>query len=568
MSAESLNVLAILGHPPSVDLIEHMVRSSDDRLQVTADLSEGLQLAANDPPDLVLVEVSLGDNAGLAVVHHIQAIVPGVAVYAVGEPATLETMTQAVALGGAGLLMLPLSGDDLLTAMGRVRSLRAEGERVARLEADKRELERGHALVMKVASLLDRSSRRGAATELSEWIVGDGWSSVALVYLPTAERSRQLMRAGVAGNVEDGPSFCEELELMSYARQHGLEVVRLGVADAQQGFLLVDQLPLEATDEGFWPLLAAQATTALALIGEREQSQRGAMKDPQSSAYTFAYFVDVAGREIDKASRHGRRFALATVALQSKHGEPSLDVERTDRLLAAVRDTDIVARIDESEFYLLLPETGGMGAHACRRRVMHELGVDRKEGIDVAMGLATFPHDGRDLSQLLRVAKYRADMSEKSIVRREGLAQVPLGELMDTLFWVSEQDDKSVEAPRLLELPRGDVFGVAAAAVREATRAGNTWMLASHGGGMSMAGAVRAAVGHEQHPPGLETVELSGVSGCQDLEVLALVAEHGAYTLLGRISGDVLRGVHSADPLFADLVTDRLGDALGTRFVY
>jgi hypothetical protein len=159
-------------------------------------------------------------------------------------------------------------------------------------------------------------------------------------------------------------------------------------------------------------------------------------------------------------------------------------------------------------------------------------------------------------------------MSEKCVVRREGLAEVPIGELMDMLLWMIEQDDESVEAPRVLELPRGDVFGVASAAVREATRAGSTWMLATHGAGMSMAGAVRAAVGNEQRPGALETVDLSGIPGCQDLEVLALIAEHGAYTLMGRASGEVMRGVHSADPLFADLLTDRLGDVLGTRFVY
>lgn len=565
--ADGLSVLAIVSHPPSVDLLEHMLRSSEERLLVTADLAQGLRMAASDPPDLVLVEVSLGDNAGLAVVHHIQAVAPGVFVYAVGEPATLEAMTQAVALGGAGILMLPLSGDDLLTAMSRVRARRAEGRELARLERERVEIERAHGLVMKVAGLVDRSSRREAANQLAGWVVESGQSSVALVYQPTADRSRQLMRAAASGSIEEGPSFCEELELMSFARQQGLEVVRLAVGECQQGFLLVDEQPLDAVGQGSWPLLAAQVTTALALIGEREQSQRGAMKDPQSSAYTFAYFVDVAGREIDKASRHERRFALATVALDPHKGDKRVDVERTDRLLGAVRDTDIVARIDETEFYLLLPETGGMGAHACRRRVMRELGADRDE-VGVAMGLATFPHDGRDLSQLLRVAKYRADMSERSVVRRETLTTVPIGELLDTLLWVIEQGDESVEAPRLLELPRGDVLGVAAAAVREATRAGSTWMVASQGGGMGMASAVRAAVGHDRPPPGLETVDLSNVAGCKDLEVLALVAEHGAYTLLGRVMGDVIRGVHSADPLFADLVMDRLGDALATRFVY
>jgi hypothetical protein len=118
-------------------------------------------------------------------------------------------------------------------------------------------------------------------------------------------------------------------------------------------------------------------------------------------------------------------------------------------------------------------------------------------------------------------------------VRREALAEIPLGELMDVLLWMIERDDASVEAPRILEVPRGDLFGVAAAAVREAMRAGSTFMLATQGGAVSMAGAVRAAVGHEQRSGGLETVDLSGVPGCRDLEVLSLVAEHGAYTLMG-----------------------------------
>jgi hypothetical protein len=184
------------------------------------------------------------------------------------------------------------------------------------------------------------------------------------------------------------------------------------------------------------------------------------------------------------------------------------------------------------------------------------------------MGLATFPHDGRDLSQLLRVAKFRAEMSEKSLVRREVLARVPLNELLDTLLWVVENEESSMEAPRLLELPVSDMLGVAACAAQEATRAGATWMIASQRPGMSMAAAVRAAASRDREAPRLETVDVTAVPGCEDLEFLALVAEHGAYTVLGRLNGDSIRGIHSADPLLADLMADRLSQALGTRFVY
>src|SRR5690606_6731789 len=79
---------------------------------------------------------------------------------------------------------------------------------------------------------------------------------------------------------------------------------------------------------------------------------------------------------------------------------------------------------------------------------------------------------------------------------------------------------------------------------------------------------VRASASRDRDTPRIESVDLSGVDGCRDLEVLALVTQHGAYSLLGRSSGDIMRAVHSADPLFAALLTDRVGAALGTRYVY
>ena len=67
-----------------------------------------------------------------------------------------------------------------------------------------------------------------------------------------------------------------------------------------------------ASLDGIVRLIATQAATAFALRVERERASSGAlMKDPASSAYSFAYYVDVAGREIDRARRHGRRFSIA-----------------------------------------------------------------------------------------------------------------------------------------------------------------------------------------------------------------------------------------------------------------
>src|SRR6185369_6148127 len=101
------------------------------------------------------------------------------------------------------------------------------------------------------------------------------------------------------------PTFTDEMGLMTFARQSGCEVVALTVRQISEGHVLLHGLS-ESWDEHqrrSAELMAGQAATMLALLGERERSTRGAIKDQTTSAYTFAYFVDIAGREIDKARR-------------------------------------------------------------------------------------------------------------------------------------------------------------------------------------------------------------------------------------------------------------------------
>jgi len=601
-AARGVSVLAILDDAETIELMERALAGSGDELAVATDLAEGLARTVAEAPDIVLVDVALGNNAGLAIVHHLRAVAPNVAVYALARSDAVELGTQAVALGGAGLLMLPSSGDELLTLVGDVRARLAEREQRRRLEREATESRRGVSLVSRIASIAEAPNRRSAAEQLARMLEEDAGASPVLVYLPAGERSRQLMRAAARGDTTGAPSFCDEMELLGYSTERGLEVVRLSLLREQSGLLLVGGVrrdgagPLPLVD-----LVAAQAATSLALLGEREQSTRGAMKDPSSSAYTFAYFVDVAGREIDKARRHGRRFALATLsvdpgpeeedpptrrfdssayAAQAMSGTPpeapppssstGQSVEVAERVLGAVRDTDVLARVDEHEFYLLLPETGGIGAHTCRRRVMRQLagpGGQRlagAAGLDASIGVATFPHDGLDLSQLLRVAKHRQEVSENSVVRRLGLDRLPLGEILDTLLW-NVGEPEAAGHPRSIELPAMDLIGLALNAVSEGLRGGAARIVATLRSGVSIGAAVRSALGRDCEELGFRAVDLTGISGCDHLEALTIVAEHGVYALLGRADRSVVRAVHASDPLFADLVTQRLGEAVGMR---
>ncbi|HEY8943041.1 MAG TPA: diguanylate cyclase, partial [Polyangiaceae bacterium] len=500
---------------------------------------------------------------------------PQTAVFAMTRPEKLDLGMQAMALGSAGTLVLPLSGDEVLTALSDVRQRRAErAERARFLRAGGSE-GASAALAADVSELGDVTSRRALGERLASLLRERLGASRVLVYLGAGESSRQLMRTAACNPNGTEPPFCDELELLKYAQENGLEVVRLALRREQFGLILVGGLAPGPRTDALLSLTASLSTLVLVLVGAREQSSRGAMKDPESSAYTFAYFVDVAGREIDMARRHGRRFALATIAVQTTpestgrlSREPT--VEAAERVLAAVRDTDVLARVDANEFYLLLPETGGLGAQACRRRVLEQLGNRRDtDGLEVAMGLATFPHDGADLSRLLRVAKHRADESAGSVVQRFELAGLPLPQLVDTLLErVAVQAGRkpsALEAPRYIELPSMDAIELALAAVREAARAGEARVIATNHPGISIGGAVRAEIAHDSEGFRLEVLEIGHIPRAEKIELLLIVSQHVCYVLLGRSEGGLVRAVHSTDPLLSDLVMARLSDATGAR---
>lgn len=575
----SLNVLLVTEDLHTTQLVERTLAGSSDDLGVATDLSDGLAKALAEVPDLVLVDLGLGNNAGLAVVHHLRALSSSTAIYALTRPTSFDQGPQAMALGASGVLVLPLSGDEIVRTLASVRAERAEQAERVHLRKVASVAERTRQFSTALAELPATNSRRDAADRIASLLTRAGANHV-VIYMLTGEGSRQWMRLGRSGRVEAAPTFAEELEIMAWAQQSGFEVVRLVLArqsvclillEAPQGTLLSEMTEMLS-------VAGPQIATVLSLAAEREQSSRGAMKDPRSSAYTFAYFVDVTGREIDKARRYGRRFALATLAFEPpKSPAPGHDpsVQVAEQVLSCVRDTDVLARVDDGEFYLLLPETGGTGAHSCRRRIMRQLATATELNPEdashpgVAMGVATFPQDGIDLSQLLRIARHRSDVSRHSPVRRLRLDRLSLPEILDSLLWRLDEASMGlgIEAPQVLNLPMVDAVGLALAVINEACRGGETKVVASIHSGLSIGGAVRGGISQEKEQLQVEIVDLNAHPTCRDLEVLVVIAEHGVYSVIGRSSAGQLRALHLAEPILADLLVQRLGELARTRLL-
>ena len=170
---------------------------------------------------------------------------------------------------------------------------------------------------------------------------------------------------------------------MGAAQRAGEGLALAQLADAPAGF----------PPRRWSPRRRSPAVGAAALLSARRfhALQRLALRDPDSSAYNLAYFTDVATKEVDKARRYGRGFSLSASrwkACRTSGPAPGpsrrgLRCVATTRALGRVlRESDVLAKVAEQEFLLLLPETDAFGAQVFLRRAL----AAAREAPDAASG--------------------------------------------------------------------------------------------------------------------------------------------------------------------------------------
>jgi len=485
--------------------------------------SDALALATAQSPRIAFVDVTLGQGAGIGLVHFLPASVAGLVVVAIvpeGANGDVRLVEQAASLGASWVLLGELTGDDVLRAFGRVSpgSLSTPPPRFATQPPLAEPPETRRALAISdTRTLVDLDATLGALASS----------------LPRADPRVPL---------------CHELR------------------------------------------------AALERCTADERVRRATLQDPSTSAYSFAYFVDLAGREIDLARRHGRRFALATIELAPGALDPRTAVEV---VLGAVRDTDVVARAEEHELLLLLPETGTKGARTLRRRVIERIHTHARRNLEkppLRMGIAGFPWDGEDLSRLLRVARRRAE--RWSQWDTPSATQALLQRAVDALARGILPDAIGPLCP--IDVPLREAWSIFDTLVRESTRAGDATIAlhAPHDASVETVGlgpSVRAAaleaigaadsrgadafgptsaqrssrrdgVPSERAAPreGRDVLSVvTGVSRLADgrfagLEVAALLCEHASYGIVGRTVEGRLLALHGYDLPFAEALLGTL----------
>lgn len=462
MTPPRLRVLVVAAYAGDAAFAKGVLEDHGDSVSVATDVPDALSQLTREPFDVALVSLSLPRGDGLALVHHVRALYPSVDVVVMVAPTELEESAHAMALGVLQTVLQPLTGDALLVAADRTRERRLLVSERARLAAESATSRRRTATYARCAAFVAETDAATVALRVLDACAAEVPATAGAIYVPNSLDSDFLVRAAALGKAEilppelDGDDFSDLDPTLSVHQEHGVvRIVLLGQADVAGIILLACDEPLEEGIQEALEVVAALGTAAFAAARKVDAIGRAGIKDPDTSAYTFAYFGDVAGREIDRAARHGRRFALLTLGLDGveelRSGLPMTTLLRlrrtlTDAVLDAVRDSDVLARVEDDEFYLLLPETGLLGALAARRRIRARLsGLEELStlvpGAELSpvVGIAVYPTDGSDLGRLLRVSRRRSERSRKGVWRRLGLAGRPFWDSVDLL--IGGEDD-------------------------------------------------------------------------------------------------------------------------------
>jgi diguanylate cyclase (GGDEF)-like protein len=195
-----------------------------------------------------------------------------------------------------------------------------------------------------------------------------------------------------------------------------------------------------------WLMVTGRARALRLAAGMTEELRHMAQHDALTHLPNRALFSDRLSHELSRAKRHGGRFAIIFLDLDhfkpvnDKYGHAVGDQllrQVADRLKAAVRKADTVARIGGDEFVLLMPELSEnesvFGLATKVQEALRDTFVIEGHDLSIScsIGVSVYPQDGNEADALTKSADesmYLAKESGRNCIKvSEPGLQVPTG---------------------------------------------------------------------------------------------------------------------------------------------
>ena len=567
MKDGTLRVLAVVGDRDVAKAIEHIVVEEGDTFEIAESLDEAVARASAARFDVAFIELDAEAGAALALCHHLPSVCPDIVVHAIVSPQELERGAEALSLGAAGVIVSPPTGDAIARVLDGLKTEALRTKQVNLLEAklahERKRLETYDRLVRFARGAAQSDAIRAIVDGVSQL---SGAKGVAL-YATFGDDESERVRLAAIGTALDLPPSSQPADLSRLVQARHARVLPLVSAGGELGILVLDQAP-ELPE----PEIASVADLAAAMLSLVDRQDH---VDESVRVFPPRHFRAVADRMLTLAGRHDRRASVLAVTLPSSD-RPNRREEATLEIADILRNTDALCGTEEGDLLVFLPETTGVGAHFCRRRILARLMGDRRARsakggtvrthdprskgaliVPIAIGVSTFPHDGATLKRLVRSARARAVDDSRSPVHALALDAISLQEVVDALI-ARPMLDAGPRSPFPLDVACSALFALVTRACREAMRGGETSVLTTLQPGLGVAAAARQAVAPR-------VLDVRAEPGCENVEAIVVEAEHGAWVCCGRVIGDRFRGVHCADPLLADILTRRIVAAGGAH---
>lgn len=201
-------------------------------------------------------------------------------------------------------------------------------------------------------------------------------------------------------------------------------------------------------------IIAEYAAAALNTVDRLGRMEKISLRDPDTGAYSAAFHEDYFEKERFKAGRFRRPLSVVFLVVENyaflmEQTRESIVVAALSAMVEAVqkalRDSDLVARQEANRFCIVLPETDSFGAMLAVRRLrkaVKERSRIQYLGAEYSLHSfflsATYPRDGRDFPELLRVAEEKYARQQKSPLHRQRLAGRPFWDAFEILAGKAE----------------------------------------------------------------------------------------------------------------------------------
>jgi diguanylate cyclase (GGDEF)-like protein len=607
-------ILVVDDEPFFQEMFREVLSVAGHATRTASSAEEALELLGQDHFDLLVTDIVMPGLDGIGLVREAKRRDPDIEAVAITGHEDVKLAVQAMKAGCAEFLTKPVDRGELTEVAERVlQRVRLRREH-SQLLTENLEFARSQALYrqgLQILSTLDGEKLQDLTLSIMARVTDAQGAALWLV-----DEKGQLVLRSYRGLVDRAvlPLRIDpkDPEWSSLLRPGGLRLDPFGGTGGSFAVgLLADEEPLgmallsDRARGRFGPDDHAAAVTvadfsAIAVKNARrfQALERIGLRDRDTGAYNLAYFVDYAGKEFYKARRYGRAFSLLVLSLDNAEQvrreagrEPFRRMVRD--VVAAVtrvsRDADILAKVSESEYYVLLPETDYFGALMFQRRAFEEIRraasvreLDERNPVLISMGAATFPKDGEDFDELLHWAKDRIGEQRGSLLRRlhlDDLEPSAFWELADVLLSDAPLPDTSPSAR-----PEADPEFLTAA-MREAAREVARDPRARGHLYVGVSGPVGSAAIRNVLPPGdhvaragdqlmrvyllgprgagpdaphhafLTEVYLDGDKRLAEHEFLLFMSEHSAYGLLTGPGG---RAFHTSDVPLVDALISKL----------